>query len=184
MSNFRVIRQRRIFRWLNSQKSQTARRQRQLERERRRPDLFQKQEVVEVQKDETIDEQNEEIDVMGIWKTLKNNSVSQNRTAFSSFSQIIRLTVPACSSKYFRILCFFFAWNTTTTIISPDLWIWWLACLISESFEVNSNEDYELVIHQNKLIIITTAYKLDSKMNSPELFIVMVVDFKKMDHLT
>ena len=61
-----MIRQRRIFRWLNSQKSQTARRIRQLERERRRPDLFQKQEVVEVQKDETIDEQNEEIDVMGI----------------------------------------------------------------------------------------------------------------------
>jgi len=61
-----VIRQRRIFRWLNSQKSQTARRIRQLERERRRPDLFQAQEVVEVQKDETIDEQGEEIDVMGI----------------------------------------------------------------------------------------------------------------------
>ena len=66
LSFYRVIRQRRIFRWLNSQKSQTARRIRQLERERRRPDLFQKQEVVEVQKDETIDEQNEEIDVMGI----------------------------------------------------------------------------------------------------------------------
>lgn len=61
-----MIRQRRIFRWLNSQKSQTARRIRQLERERRRPDLFQAQEVVEVQKDETIDEQGEEIDVMGI----------------------------------------------------------------------------------------------------------------------
>jgi len=57
-----TLRQRRIFRWLNSQKSQTARRKKQLARERQ-SGLFLKQEVVEVQNDETIDEQNEEIDV-------------------------------------------------------------------------------------------------------------------------
>ena len=59
---FSTLRQRRIFRWLNSQKSQTARRKKQLARERQ-SGLFLKQEVVEVQNDETIDEQNEEIDV-------------------------------------------------------------------------------------------------------------------------
>jgi len=56
------LRQRRIFRWLNSQKSQTTRRKRQLQRERQ-SGLFLRQEVIEVQNDETIDEQNEEIDV-------------------------------------------------------------------------------------------------------------------------
>ena len=60
--NFSKLRQRRIFRWLNSQKSQTTRRKRQLQRERQ-SGLFLRQEVIEVQNDETIDEQNEEIDV-------------------------------------------------------------------------------------------------------------------------
>ena len=59
---FSKLRQRRIFRWLNSQKSQTTRRKRQLLRERQ-SGLFLQQEVVEVQNNETIDEQNEEIDV-------------------------------------------------------------------------------------------------------------------------
>ena len=61
-NNFSKLRQRRIFRWLNSQKSQTTRRKRQLQRERQ-SGLFLRQEVIEVQNDETIDEQNEEIDV-------------------------------------------------------------------------------------------------------------------------
>ena len=66
-SNWRFsnLRHRRIFRWLNSQKSQTARRKKQLARERQ-SGLFLQQEVVEVQNDETIDEQNEEIDVCEI----------------------------------------------------------------------------------------------------------------------
>ena len=59
---FSKLRHRRIYRWLNSQKSQTTRRKRQLLRESK-SGLFLQQEVIEVQKTETIDEQNEEIDV-------------------------------------------------------------------------------------------------------------------------
>ena len=55
---FSKLRHRRIYRWLNSQKSQTTRRKRQLLRESK-SGLFLQQEVIEVQKTETIDEQNE-----------------------------------------------------------------------------------------------------------------------------